>query len=64
MVQGVRYGLPRGTRLRVDHRRGGDEPLLWIADIVAGAIRASREGEHRYHQILKDQIHVIEVDCS
>ncbi|MCJ1708861.1 hypothetical protein [Microbacterium sp. VKM Ac-2923] len=32
-------------RLRVDHQRGGDEPLLWIADVLLGAINAAELGQ-------------------
>ena len=32
-------------RVRINHRRGGDEPLLWIADAVLGAINANYLGE-------------------
>lgn len=39
-------GLDR--RLRIAHRRGGDEPLLWIADAVLGAINSARLGDHRH----------------
>lgn len=39
-------GLDR--RLRITHERGGDEPLLWIADTVLGAMNAAHLGEDRY----------------
>jgi len=32
-------------RLRIGHQRGGDEPLLWIADVVLGAINSDYLGE-------------------
>lgn len=41
-VQGARFTLPQGSNFRVDHLPGSAEPLLWIADIVAGTVRASR----------------------
>lgn len=47
-------GLPRA--LRIGHRRGGDEPLLWIADVVLGAINASYNGEPKYLKVLEDTI--------
>lgn len=43
-VAGARYDLPRGASFRVDHTRGAAEPLLWAADVIAGAVRASEEG--------------------
>ncbi|NYI42515.1 hypothetical protein [Demequina lutea] len=33
------------TRVRIAHLRGGDEPLLWIADTVLGAINAEHLGD-------------------
>lgn len=30
--------------LRISHRRGGDEPLLWIPDAVLGAVATVRRG--------------------
>ncbi len=52
---GARYQLPKGTEFRGDHRDGFDEPLLWAADLVAGAVRASREGRHRARELLADR---------
>lgn len=31
-------------RLRIEHERGGDEPLLWIADAVLGSINSAYLG--------------------
>jgi hypothetical protein len=63
LVTASRYDLPKGTQLRVDHQRGAAEPLFWVADIVAGAIRAGRQGTPAYREILGDRVHVVEVDC-
>lgn len=43
-------GLDR--QLRICHSRGGDEPLLWIADTVLGAINADKMGEQHYLEAL------------
>ncbi|WP_414936885.1 hypothetical protein [Amycolatopsis sp. cmx-11-51] len=43
-IQQSRFSLPQGAEFRIRHARGVDEPLLWISDIVAGAIRARRQG--------------------
>jgi hypothetical protein len=63
LVRDARHDLPKGTQLRVDHERGAHEPLFWVADIVAGAVRASHQGRSMYHDLLGDQVEVIEVDC-
>lgn len=38
-VQGARYELPKGSRFTIEHVPGPAEPLLWAADVVAGAVR-------------------------
>lgn len=63
LVASTRYDLPKGTVLRVDHQRGATEPLFWVADIVAGAVRADREGEAVYRRILEPLVQVFEVPC-
>jgi len=61
-VRGARYCLPDGARFHVDHLPGHDEPLLWAADVVAGAVRAHRQGEERFRQMLESRLHEIELD--
>jgi hypothetical protein len=53
-VRGARFALPPGTLLHVRHTRGASEELCWAADIIAGAIRANREGHGGYRQLLGD----------
>lgn len=64
-VIAARYALPKGTRFVLEHLRGGQEPLLWTADIVAGAVRAHRHGNGAYRDILGDCLYDIEIptDC-
>ncbi|WP_227993987.1 hypothetical protein [Pseudactinotalea sp. HY160] len=47
-------GLDRS--LRIQHQRGGDEPLLWIPDAVLGAINADARGEARHLEELADTL--------
>lgn len=42
--------------LRIDHRRGGDEPLLWIPDAVAGAANAHAKGQLHYLEQLRTSV--------
>lgn len=44
------------SRLRIDHRRGGDEPLLWIADAVLGAVNAAHSGDPRHLERLESTL--------
>ncbi|WP_211831649.1 MULTISPECIES: hypothetical protein [Streptomyces violaceusniger group] len=47
-VQSARFLLPKGISFRIEHVFGRDEPLLWVADVVAGACRAHQLGENEY----------------
>ncbi|WP_226379930.1 DUF3800 domain-containing protein [Pseudonocardia sp. KRD291] len=63
LITATRNDLPKGTRLRVDHQRGAEEPLFWAADIVAGAVRADREGVAEYRETLGALVQTFEVPC-
>jgi hypothetical protein len=52
VVKGARFALPRGSSFHISHVLGVDEPLTWVADIVAGACRAGRQGKGTYRDIL------------
>lgn len=43
-------------RIRIAHQRGGDEPLLWIADAVLGAMNSARLGEPAHFDALQGTI--------
>ena len=47
-------GIYRG--LRISHARGGDDPLLWIPDVVLGALNASKQGNPEYWDLLKGNV--------
>ncbi|MBF4632766.1 hypothetical protein ITJ42_16235 [Clavibacter michiganensis subsp. phaseoli] len=47
-------GLDR--RLRIGHQRGGDEPLLWIADAVLGSINAAHLGNSEHYDELQSTL--------
>lgn len=61
-VRGARYSLPPETRFHVRHVKGADEPLLWSADIVAGAIRSDRQGDGSFKRALESCLYEIELD--
>jgi hypothetical protein len=63
LLRRVRFDLPKGTRVHLDHQRGETEPLLWLADIIAGAVREGRQGRTRYRDVLADRRMVVEVEC-
>lgn len=44
------------TGLEVSHVRGADDPLLWIPDIILGALNTAHLGETRYWNALRDQV--------
>lgn len=56
--------MPKGVDFRVDHPDGASEPLLWAADIVAGACRSAREGNTRPRELLAGRIYEISIDTQ
>ncbi|MDQ1123463.1 hypothetical protein [Microbacterium trichothecenolyticum] len=44
------------SRVRIAHRRGGDEPLLWIADVLLGAINAAALGQPAHLETLQETV--------
>lgn len=60
-VVGVRFQLSRAAAIRVDHVAGAKEPLFWAADIVAGAVRADREGQSNYRLFLDGCVYEFDV---
>lgn len=61
-VRGARFGLPSGARFHISHVRGALEPVLWAADIVAGAVRVDREGDPSARRFLDPHLEVVDVD--
>ncbi|GAB3695277.1 hypothetical protein [Corynebacterium nasicanis] len=42
--------------IRVRHERGGDNPLLWLPDVVLGAYNSTFLGETQYWEKLQDKV--------
>lgn len=42
--------------ITVTHVRGGDDPLLWIPDVVLGAFNATHQGENEYWEALQEKV--------
>lgn len=47
-------GLDKGVRIQ--HLRGGEEPLLWIADAVLGSLNSAYRGESAHFEVLQHTI--------
>ncbi|MBL3667476.1 hypothetical protein JL475_16065 [Streptomyces sp. M2CJ-2] len=56
--------LPKGIQMRAHHIPGAAEPLLWVSDIVAGAVRAQRQGDSRYTDLLGQTLIDFDVDTD
>jgi hypothetical protein len=63
-VQAARYNLAKGTRFVIEHMPGPLEPLLWAADVVAGAVRQQREGDPECRAVLEQRLYEVEVDTG
>ena len=61
-VRGARFTLPKGSRFHVVHVAGNQEPLLWSADIVAGAVRAHHQGDGTHRRKLEHCLYEVELD--
>lgn len=48
--------------LRLNHKPGPEEPLLWIPDALCGALTSSRTGEGRWLEEIEERIHITEID--
>lgn len=46
--------------VRIDHRPGASEPLLWAADALCGAIGRDRRGEPQYLDVVRARVDVVE----
>ena len=57
----LRSGRAIGSALRMYHPRGPGEPLLWVADVVAGAVTAHLQGEPEYFETLAGRITLYDV---
>lgn len=42
--------------IRIEHERGGDEPLLWIPDAVLGALNLRHKGQRECWDLLAESI--------
>lgn len=61
-VQQARHILPKGAGLRIEHVPGAAEPLLWVSDVVAGAVRAKLHGNAAFFDPLAKCVIELEVD--
>lgn len=57
--------LPKENHFGVEHEFGLKEPALWVADLVAGAVRAHRLGDTTHREVLGDRVCEITIvtDC-
>jgi hypothetical protein len=50
--------------IHVEHEHAVNEPLLWVADLVAGAVGASEAGETEYKLIIVDGLTEHHIDVG
>ncbi|MFI9385195.1 hypothetical protein [Kutzneria sp. NPDC052558] len=63
-VAGARYALPASADFRIEHEFAVKEPLLWAADLVAGAVRSHRLGVRAPRALLEDCLCEIAIDTG
>lgn len=49
-------GQGQSAGIRLQHVRGGDDPLLWIPDAVLGALNSVHLGEEQYWEKLHEKV--------
>lgn len=52
----ILQGLGQAAGIRLRHSPGMDDPLLWIPDMILGALNTSHLGDSRYWEALLDQV--------
>lgn len=62
LLGGLRARKVVTSDLRMDHRRGGDDALLWAADAACGAITQARTGNTQYLEALQTRMTVRTID--
>ncbi|OHV33855.1 MULTISPECIES: DUF3800 domain-containing protein [Pseudofrankia] len=50
-------------QLRMDHRPGPEEALLWIADAICGAVTRDRTGDPQFLETVSSRLTVISIEC-
>ncbi|TNC23062.1 hypothetical protein [Amycolatopsis alkalitolerans] len=64
LVGACRYKRLISHRLQVQFIPGAAEPLLWLPDIVAGALHMAENGYHDHAKQIAEKIHRFETDLS
>lgn len=49
------------SALRLSHQAAGSDPLLWVADMVCGAVAADLRGEPSHRDLLAASVEVVRV---
>ena len=62
MVASLRTTDALPSSIRVDHARPSEEPLLWVADAVAGAVAAAYEGRRQFRALIDHKLQEIVID--
>ena len=61
-VRSLRNSHQIGIDIRLGHTPGPVEPLLWIPDIVAGAILSATRGDDQYRQALSPVLDLVTLE--
>jgi len=64
MVLGMRGARLIDRTLHVEYALSSSDPMLWAADVVAGAVAASYRGEAEYLALLGSRLSVSALDLA
>jgi len=61
MLDALRARRVVGAGLRMEHVLGNAEPLLWLPDLVCGAVSAGMRGDGQYMDILGPTVMAVDI---
>ena len=64
MLDALRARNVVSGELRITHTPGPKDALLWVPDIVCGAVTNERTGRGEYAEILASRLRVITISVS
>jgi len=59
MLGHLRASKALDSSLRVSHRRGPDDPLLWLSDALCGVVTSARTGEPQYRELIEHKLTIM-----
>ena len=59
MLGSLRASKALGPGLRIKHRPGPADPLLWLSDALCGVVTSARTGEPQYRELIEHKLTIM-----